>query len=59
MPMRYEFWEKVFAAATRRCGSLTATVYRFNIRRRSCDLQLGRMPRLVQDHGLCLFASCT
>jgi putative transposase len=34
-------------------------VYRFNIRCRGRDLQFGRMPRLVQDRGLCLFTSST
>ncbi len=32
-------------------------VYRFRTRRSGCDLQFGRMSRVGQDRGLCLFAS--
>ena len=33
-------------------------LYRFRTRCSGCDLQFGRMGRLVQDRGLCLCASC-
>ena len=32
-------------------------VYRFRTRRNCCDLRFGRMSKLGQDRGLCLFAS--
>ena len=35
------------------------SLYRFRTRRRCCDLRFGRMSRLRQDRGLCLFACST
>ena len=34
-------------------------VYRFRTHRRCCDLQFGRMSRMGQDRGSCLFACFT
>ena len=36
-----------------------AGLFRFRTRRRCCDLLFGRMSRLGQDSGLCLFACAT
>jgi len=35
----------------------SGALYRFRTRRSGCDLQFGRMSRMGQDRGLCLFAS--
>jgi hypothetical protein len=43
------------AASTFYHGSL----YRFRTRRRCCELQFGRMSRMGQDRGWCLFACST
>ncbi len=42
-------------------GTLLAwhRLYRFRTRHGGCDLRFGRMSRLGQDRGLCLFASST
>jgi hypothetical protein len=52
----------VIAALARLLGQQVAHpagVYRFRTRRRYCDLRFGRMNRLRQDRGLCLFACST
>jgi hypothetical protein len=38
---------------------LTAHLYRFRTRHRYRDLRFGRMLRVGQDRGLCIFASST